>query len=319
MQILDTSNRLDTYLRQFHGKNLTLISAFASDTYKLLVDLIDQDNSVTLIIGSINAFTSPKFIAACKKLAGDERSFSFSVDFRYENSTHWKVYLIEPDVVVIGSANLTGVGVGLARDTCIVAQDGALYSHYLAQATGLQNKPDVVNSASKAFEHYLEEYEARHRKVQGALQCSQTYSGIEEWMSDETNQTLSIFVWSKPHTSASETTAKQAYENLSTENHWDDIRDFFTFESADRLCPYEAGSMVLTVRNTGAHPKFYTFDRILEQDGTCYCYVFNKKKYPKPFNIKPLTAGLKLLAEGWRDVSTIGRDEIRQLMVKAAG
>lgn len=317
MQILDKNNRLDTYLRQFHGKNLTLISAFASDTDKLFVDLIDQDNSVTLIIGSINAFTSPTFIATCKKLAAKERSFSFSVDFRYENSTHWKVYLIEPDIVVIGSANLTSVGVGLTRDTCIVVRDGTLYSHYLEQVTGLQTKPDVVNSASKNFEGYLEEYEARHRRVQGALQRSQTYNGIEEWLSDDTNQTLPIFVWSEPHTSASRTTAKQAYEDLNTENHWNDIKDFFTFESEDRPCPYEAGSMVLTVRSTGAYSEFYTFDRILEQDGIFYCYVFRKKRYPKPFDIKPLTAGLKLLAEGWTGVSTIGRDEIRQLMVRA--
>lgn len=291
-----------------------MISAFASDTYQLFMDLIGQANSVTLIVGSINAFTSPTFIAACKQLAADEPSFSFSVDFRYESSTHWKVYLIEPDIVVVGSANLTGVGVGLVRDTCIVVHDDALYSHYLAQATSLQKKPDVVNSTSKAFEHYLKEYEARHRKVQGALQRSQSYNGIEAWLSDDTNQTLPILVWSENHTSASKTVAKQAYENLNIENHWNDIKDFFTFESEEGPCPYEAGSMVLTVRNTGAHPKFYTFDRILEQDGTWYCYVFKKKRYPKPFNIKPLKAGLKHLAKNWMNVSTIERVEIRQLM-----
>lgn len=318
MQILDTHNRLDTYLRQYHGKTITLISAFASETNDLLGDLLTQDNSVTLIIGSINAFTPPTFITACKEKAFANRSFSFFVDFRYENSTHWKVYLIEPDVVVIGSANLTATGTRLARDTCIVVHDRTLYMHYLAQATAMLNTPGVVSSTSKAFDRQLTEYEARHRRVQGALQRSQSYTGVDEWLADDTNQTLPIFVWSEPHAAAAKGTARQAHENVSAQNHWDEVKDFFAFESEGKPCPYTEGSMVLTVRGTGAHPQFHTFDRILEQEGVYYCYAFKKKKYPKPFDIKALADGLKSLASGWVYKTTIGRDEIRQLIAKSA-
>src|SRR3546814_13962083 len=49
------------------------------------------------------------------------------VDFRGQRSIHWKLYLIAPKTVIIGSANLTGMGLDLTRDTCVVVKNQSLY------------------------------------------------------------------------------------------------------------------------------------------------------------------------------------------------
>ncbi|MFA0648524.1 phospholipase D-like domain-containing protein, partial [Vibrio cyclitrophicus] len=72
------------------------------------------------------------------------------------NSTHWKLYLIEPNVVIIGSANFTALGVSLKRDTLVFLESEDLYNEYLTKVENLKSSPLVLNCQEKNFEHQFE-------------------------------------------------------------------------------------------------------------------------------------------------------------------
>ena len=61
MKILDNKNNLKDFLLKQYGKEITMVSAFASNTEKVIQELVKQENKIKLIIGTINAFSSPVF------------------------------------------------------------------------------------------------------------------------------------------------------------------------------------------------------------------------------------------------------------------
>lgn len=147
MKILDNKNNLKDFLLKQYGKEITMVSAFASNTEKVIQELVKQENKIKLIIGTINAFSSPVFFKKIREqIQKNEGNLSLSVDFGYENSIHWKLYLIKPATVIVGSANFTDIGLKLERDTCVIIKDESLYDSYVSKIETLERGKNILDS-----------------------------------------------------------------------------------------------------------------------------------------------------------------------------
>lgn len=315
MQILDNQNDLAGYLGQQRDKKITVVTAFAAGTEPLVESLRANGNRLDIVVGTINSFTSPDFIEYCIGEGGDD--LALSVDFRYQQSIHWKLYLIEPDVVILGSANFTEIGVSLARDNAVVIQDAALYQQHLARVETLKATEGVLPSAdNEAFDEALETYRWNHRRMQAGLARTAQYLDGESWLGEESNQSIPLFIWYSDHSEDSETTA-EGFLRASSGVDWDDVREFFTYECAEGALPYEEGDVVLTARCNGSHIGFYTFDRILYRDDTYYIYSYRKKRYPAPFNLDDTKEGLKDVIPRWYEEgrTEMNRADILRFMI----
>ncbi|MFR0690513.1 phospholipase D family protein [Enterobacterales bacterium AE_CKDN230030158-1A_HGKHYDSX7] len=315
MKILNAQHSLKQYLEQVSGKLITVVSASASETESLIQTLVEKGNRLDLLVGTINSFTSPDFIDFCVRDAGAD--VTLHVDFRAQNSVHWKLILIEPDVVILGSANFTEIGLSLTRDTCTVIQDAALYADYLARASEIKGLEGVVpGEDSPAFDEQLEEYRQSHRRVQASLARSAQYLDGESWLGDETNQSIPLFIWYSDHSDDSEEKAEAFLHASSDGVAWDDVREFFTYECAEGVLPYEEGDMVLTARCNGTHIGFYTFDRILYRDGTYYIYSYRKKRYTQPFKLEDAKERLKDVIPEWYEEmrTSLNRHDINSVV-----
>ena len=308
MKILNAQHSLKQYLEQVSDKLITIASASASETESLIETLVEKGNRLDLLVGTINSFTSPDFIDFCVR--DTDARVSLHVDFRAQNSVHWKLVLIEPDVVILGSANFTEIGLSLTRDTCTVIQDAVLYADYLASVTAVKGIEGVMlGEDSPAFDEALEEYRQRHRRMQASLARGAQYLDGESWLGDETNQSIPLFIWYSDHSDESEEQAEAFLHASSDGVAWDDVREFFTYDCAEGVLPYEEGDMVLTARCNGTHIGFYTFDRILYRDGTYYIYSYRKKRYTQPFRLDGDKELLKESIPSWYED---GRTEINR-------
>ena len=315
MEILDHQDNLEGYLSELVDKRVTIVSAFASGTEPLLGALRENGNQLDIVVGTINSFTSPDFIDFCVNEA--DEGLSLSVDFRYQGSVNWKLYLIEPDVVIVGSANLTQVGLSLVRDTCVVIQDADLYQSYWDKVQALKATDGVMAcSHSQAFEDALEEYRVNHRRMQAGLARTSEYLDSESWLGDDSNQSIPLFIWYSDHSEASENEARKYLKSSSDGVAWDDVREFFTYECAEGALPYEEGDVVLTARCNGSHIGFYTFDRILYRDGVYYIYAYRKKRYSMPFKLEGAKDRLKEAIPSWYEESRteINRTDIARFI-----
>lgn len=298
MQILDSETNLAAYLGAQCGKKITIVSAFASSSEALVDTLCQHGNQLELLVGTINSFTSPDFIEHCSNAAG--ANLALWVDFRYQLSVHWKLYLIEPDIVILGSANFTEIGLSLVRDTCVVLTDAALYQAYLAKVEALKATERVLAcSPSKAFDDALETYKWNHRRMQAGLARTAQYLDGEAWLGDESNQSIPLFIWYSAHTEKSSEEARKHLNASSDGVAWSEVREFFTYECVAGGLPYEEGDVVLTARCNGTHIGFYTFDRILYRDGVYYIYAYRKKRYSQPFKLEGAKERLKDVIPTW--------------------
>ncbi len=308
MEILDYEDSLESYLGELSGKKITIVSAFASGTEPLIDQLIENDNQLDILVGSINSLTSPDFIEHC--LNENNPALALAVDFRSHASINWKLILIEPDIVILGSANFTQVGVSLVRDTCVVTADTALYDAYLARVQVLKSTDGVLTcDHSLAFEEALDTYKQNHRRMQAGLARTAQYLDTEGWLGDDSNQSIPLFIWYSDHSEQSEDEARKHLKSSSDGVAWDDVREFFTYECAEGALPYEEGDVVLTARCNGSHIGFYTFDRILYREGTYYIYAYRKKRYTQPFKLDGDKELLKEAIPVWYED---GRTEINR-------
>ena len=171
--IIKNQNAFTDYFFKVKGKKITIVSAFASETTEVVERMLASGNTVDVIVGTINSFTSPKFIEECKEIAKDNKNIKFSVDFRYESSVHWKLYLISPSTVIIGSANFTQTGLTFERDTCVAIQDKKLYDDYLGMVAELKGLMRSSNPPVKSSMHVLKSTVPITRK------CRQQLAGDE--------------------------------------------------------------------------------------------------------------------------------------------
>ncbi|OAE14124.1 hypothetical protein AZH11_01995 [Pseudomonas simiae] len=206
MERLHTENDLENFLRKQCGRSVTIVSAFASGTVGLLKSIAAK-NDVEVIVGTINAFTSPTFIDQARTLLNRR----LWVDFRGNTSIHWKLYLISPDTVVIGSANFTKQGVGMGRDTCIVIRNDHLYGEYLQQLEILKSESQVLDGESPCFDDALARHREQHNRNQAALQIAHQDSRLtsqyrtskvpdfDTW-TRQGFMTIPLFIWDEDHT-----------------------------------------------------------------------------------------------------------------------
>lgn len=95
MDIIQGHNSLRQLLEEIKNKQVTIVTAFATKTEPLIETLLQNGNHLTLVAGTINAFTDPVFIERCRDWAAQKNShLTFFVDFRGQKSVHWKLYLV---------------------------------------------------------------------------------------------------------------------------------------------------------------------------------------------------------------------------------
>lgn len=316
MKILDNSAGLGDYLKSHKQKTIRIVTAFASGTEEILSSLLDNANNIELLVGTINAFTSPKFIEYCAK--HDSKNLKAFVDFRYEESIHWKLYLISPNIVVVGSCNFTKTGISLARDTCLVVENDDLYNDYAKRIQGLLDSHEVIDVKSQRFEKAFKDYLDRHGREQAAKTRSRQYSTLEKWLSDETNQQLPLFIWDGKHTEKTKAEASRLLQANSAEGDVPTLRDFYTYEAKNNELPFKQGDVVLCASNRGGYLGFYTFDRIIYSKGCHFIYSYKRSQYQHPFDLNGLLK--EKLKQAIPDIyqrkaTHINRDELQDILL----
>lgn len=293
MKILDNKNNLKDFLLKQYGKEITMVSAFASNTEKVIQELVKQENKIKLIIGTINAFSSPVFFKKIREqIQKNEGNLSLSVDFGYENSIHWKLYLIKPATVIVGSANFTDIGLKLERDTCVIIKDESLYDSYVSKIETLERGKNILDSHDADFKKQLEAYEAVYERVQFRRINGGRTINIEQWLKEEANQRIPVFIW---HSYLSDEEDKEAEElfnksMIELENP-PELSDTFLTDP-DR---YHEGDVVLCMGPKGKYLRFYIFDKIIRnKHGRDYVYSYKRDGRTREGKFSPFTLDDKL-------------------------
>lgn len=308
MRRLHNEDDLATFLRKKRKCSITIVSAFASGTTNLLKS-IDATNCVEVILGTINAFTSPSFIDAAKALIKSR----LWVDFRGNASIHWKLYLISPNTVVIGSANFTNQGVGLGQDTCVVIKNTALYNDYKQQVEMLKKDKQVIAAGSSAFDIALERHRDLHNRNQAALQAARQASlrasegrsvkvpSFKEW-AKQGFLTIPLFVWESEHNAATKKRASKIVGETDanapqlagnpkkvTRPASKLFKDFLTQDTDGTSAPFDPGTIVLATNPRGAYMRFMQLDVVVRSTRPNRYFMIERPKtrYPKPFEITP--------------------------------
>ncbi len=321
MERLDTENDLENFLLGQCERSITIVSAFASGTVGLL-ESIAAKNDVEVIVGTINAFTSPKFIDEARKLLRRR----LWVDFRGNTSIHWKLYLISPDTVVIGSSNFTKQGVGLGRDTCVVIRDDHLYGEYRQQLEGLKSDSQVMDGGSLGFDDALARHRDQHNRNQAALQAAHQYPqstsqsrshhvpSFDTW-TQQGFLTIPLFVWDQNHKQEAkdeatrivyeqDDVAEQAMGSASkiAASEVRPYRDFLTDASLGLKPPFDQNTIVLATKTNGAYMRFMQLDVIVRKAelGLDFMIERRKHRYMQPFEVTPTikAAIVRLIEKG---------------------
>jgi len=204
--------------------------------------------------------------------------------------------LIEPNIVLIGSANFTCVGASLVRDTLAVIEDKGLYEQYFSHVETLKANSLVMDSASADFESYFLTYCKNYKRTQSALLSSTEKTDVHTWLSNDVNQTVPLFIWDRDIESSEYESAYSLIEDKEPEVTSKDSYRLSTYGCAQNDLPYFEGDVVITMNKKGAHIRFEKIDRIIYKDGVHYLYSFKNKRFNKPFDIKEIYDGLKSIA-----------------------
>lgn len=288
MKILDASATLSSEIANVRDRRVRIVTAYATDVLETLQSLVNRNCRIQLIVGTIDCFNHPEHLAQIGKLAGVE----LWVDFRRQNSVHWKLYLLEPFDVIIGSPNFTGRGLATDRDIAGVVQDAEFYSGLDERIDALLRIPGVTKFGSAAFVREMVQYTVDFENAQQrrrASGVSGAAGSVEVWLSDEGNQELKLYVWEETHTEVSKRRARR----MATKGRQSagmptsprsPLREFFTMES--RRPPFMAGDVVLCCRASGAYMDFYRFDLIERgEDNLLYMIDMRSSKPPRLFDV----------------------------------
>ncbi|MCO6506541.1 MAG: hypothetical protein J6570_05455 [Snodgrassella sp.] len=110
-------------------------------------------------MGTINAFSSIDLIDFCIEEAEENNNFKFYIDFRYDDSIHWKLYMIKPDIIVIGSVNFTQKGLKFIQDMCLYIKNKELYLDYLKESAEVKALDKVFDCKNENFNNELKNIE----------------------------------------------------------------------------------------------------------------------------------------------------------------
>jgi hypothetical protein len=304
MEILDNDNYLRAKLEKQVGRDIHIVSAFASSTDDL-ISLLRESNRVELIVGTMNYFTAPEFIQAVRDQSQGREGFW--VDFRGPASIHWKLYLISPHTVIIGSANLTPKGLAMRGETSVVIHKKALYQEYRARIVALQSGKNVVAASSKTFDRRLREYTALHDRSQAGRQAGGAdrpedktrIPTLAEWLKDESNQSVSLFLWESPVEEKLVTAAKKIVNRKRAAEGREPTAPsrkpyselFTTNQDDDGQTPYRSGDVALCASTRGGHISFRKFHIVQRVGKSDLMIEVRREPNAMPFQI---TGAIKL-------------------------
>jgi hypothetical protein len=307
IQILDQTTSLEATLLSIKNSRVDIAVAFASKVEHLIDTLLKNGNTVSLIIGTINHFTDPAFILHCQKLSRIKSTkLNIFVDFRGDNSIHWKLYLIGPSTIIIGSSNLTSIGVSMKRDTAIIVQDAALHQSYLTRMIYLKrdHPNDILHSQHAQFEQRFKEYQLAHRKTFGQMLASNTSSissaelkripviSFIDWIDQEKSHILPLFIWSREVSEEEKRIFEQKVVPLISENN-ENFSEFCVigiYEESSKRQDYQNGEIVLMMRSSGSNIQFELIDMVIYYQEKWWLCGLNSHTFKEPFE---LTSSLK--------------------------
>lgn len=288
MRILSKTNELHETLKNIKGKNIQIVSAFACGTENVIKNLVDNNESVELIIGTINAFSSIEFIDFCIKLAKNEKKFKFFVDFRYQESVHWKLYTVSDDTIIIGSANLTDKGLSLDRDTCLLVNDNKIYNEYLQEIENLKSNDLVIPSNAKNFKNYFKEYKSEHNKTMVAVNKTDQKLTLREWIKSENFYELPLLLWDDniPENEIGfiEDKITKIKQDLGIKNY----KSNYYWIDHNYLGNLSSGDIILTMEEKNPQNiSFFKVDMIIdgEESNTQHIISFSENEDDGPFSL----------------------------------
>jgi hypothetical protein len=309
MEIIQGEGSLGKFLQGIENKQVTIVTAFASKTEDTIDTLLANGNQVTLLVGTINHFTDPVFFEHCRGLADPKNSrLKLWVDFRGQESVHWKLYLVEPDTVVIGSPNLTRTGLSMLRDTVVRLENEALCQEYQFLVAGLQRQADVLASTHRSFAGRLAEYQKMHR-IQMPRPPANLPPGLGflDWVSRDDVQGLPIFIWERGIT-------REEYEEFDQEikpalmdelqvpgsSRETRITVVGWCRAPKRGNPYQVPDVILTMKSNGDLARFVLVEHVRYAKGKWWLTRRKYARRPGPFTVTPeLKAIIRDKAPTW--------------------
>ena len=291
---LHTARSLAGYLEAQRGKRITIVTAFASATDTLL-EKLTQHNDVELIVGTINAYSDPRFIEAAAKLP----RCRLSVDFRGSDSVHWKLYLVAPSTVIVGSSNFTATGIGMARDTCVVIESPALYRDYERQVRSLRLADGVLFSEDRRFKPRLAAYKELNARIQAAQQgaraAQQATPTVADWLANG-DTTLRFFIWTEEVAKVDQAAAARVVSEQAaaagtapSSRGRRPYRELLALDMEGRRPPFAPGDIVLCASARGGWIKFVSVDLVWRNRvrKKHYFIELRKSRYPELFQLTP--------------------------------
>lgn len=299
MKILHNDDLKNALLKK-GNKKISIVSAFASHTEMIVEQLLEDDNiELELIISTIDAFNSIDFIKFCQQKAQNCDKFSFYVDFRYNQSIHWKLYLIqpetEPEKVIIGSANFTNTGISLTRDTCVMIQNKKLYADYLVDVEQLKQLPEVVKSSDQKFDRYLQNYKTLHQSItKASIPTLANYLAINPLIE------LGLLVWDSYLSDEDEQVAEEVVAIEHPTIKFDMNRDCLLVEKKYEK-DFSVNQLILCMNNQGKEIEFFYCLGIYPSQSQKDVFLFNfSKKAIRPFKLsRSLKTALAKQAASW--------------------
>lgn len=317
MHILNDDETLSQYLSEVKDQNIYIVSAFANGTEDIIKKLIDQNKHVELIIGTINAFSDINFIDFCVEQAKNNKNFDFYVDFRYENSVHWKLYTVSPNLIIIGSANLTIKGLSLSRDTCISVKNQILYNDYLKKIDELKNIPEVVNSKSSDFSKKLKKYKEVHKKTASCHIYNFPELSLKEWLNSEHCYDLPLFIWDSYLSEDQVDYITTEVEQISPNQKFDPDKQCLLIDGEDKE-DYPQGCIILAMNKNGNYISFFKCDVIIPDSSSTDLFLIDFSETTKdPFKLEPnIKRNLKKKASKWysNDKHQLSRKDLKELI-----
>lgn len=309
MEIIHGEDSLKHFLCSIKNSKITLVTAFAIKTQAIVDTLLRNGNQVVLVVGTINYFTDPVFLDHCRSLASQDASrLALWVDFRGQDSIHWKLYLVEPDTVVIGSPNLTTIGLSMKRDTAVQLQNTKLYQDYQSLLAELKRQERVLASTHPRFVRELDVYREAHRwRIARVIVDTPPVSDFLEWFRQDETQVLPLFMWESGFSREDMEDFKTNVEPVIREEHealglsgTPKFAKVGWSAASGRKKPYEEGSLVLKMKCDGDQATFVPVDRVIFSNGRWWLIRNKNKRRPGPFTLTPeLKAIIKRKAEEW--------------------
>jgi hypothetical protein len=294
IQIVDAVKDLETYLCSVKNTRIDIAVAFASKTESLIETMLKNGNRVNLVLGTINYFSDPVFIRHCQLIAQKNHSqLDFAVDFRRNESIHWKVYLIAPKTVIIGSPNLTMTGISMQRDTAVAISDVRLYKTYLSLIAELTRNNRIVDCCDSRFEDLLSDYKEQHRRFlpgtvdQGfSKRRPVTPPSLAKWLKQDVAQILPVFIWDDDLTSKERRLFKEKIRPKVDAALGDTDNDVYIigcYEGSERRQHYRNDDIILTVKSNGGYVYFEQAVFVIYGAGNWWLCGIRNKRFSKPF------------------------------------